>query len=81
MKPVTCAAGVDRLMDYLEGTLPGSVRAALESHVLGCAKCRAFVASYRETPRIYREVTDHEPTAEQVRKLLAFLASRTRQRS
>ena len=80
MKPVTCAAGVDRLIDYIEGALPAPIRVALESHVAGCARCRAFVASYLETPRIYREVTHKEPTAEQERRLLAFLQSRTRPR-
>jgi len=75
MKPSTCQAGVHRLMEYLEGTLPTDVRAELESHVAGCPLCRAFVASYVATPRIVRSVTEHAPTAEQLRSLRAFLQS------
>jgi anti-sigma factor RsiW len=45
-------------MDYLDGALPADVAAALEAHVLGCERCTAFVASYRETPRIVRQATD-----------------------
>src|SRR4029079_9827105 len=55
---IVCASGVDLLMDFLEGVLPPEVSAALESHVAGCPRCTAFVASYQSTPRILREATD-----------------------
>ena len=57
MKEIACVSGVELLMDYLEGVLPADVQAALEAHVEGCARCAAFVASYRATPRILREAT------------------------
>ena len=77
MSDVTCAAGVERLMDYLEGVLPVPVRVALEAHVAGCPKCLAFLASYRETPRIVREATAAGAlSAEQRRSLAAFLRAR-----
>jgi anti-sigma factor RsiW len=57
MKHIACASGVELLMDYLEDQVPSDVRAALEAHVAGCARCVAFIASYRETPRILREAT------------------------
>lgn len=44
-------------MDYMEGVLPPEVNAVLEAHVAGCERCVAFIASYRETPRILREAT------------------------
>ncbi len=78
MKSVTCESGVRQLMDYLEGTLPGEVRVALEGHVAGCALCRAFIESYRATPRILREASDIAPTPEQQQMLLALLRSRRR---
>jgi anti-sigma factor RsiW len=54
---MTCRDGVRVLMDYTEGVLPARRRRAVEAHVDGCARCRAFVRSYRETPRILREAT------------------------
>ena len=76
MKPVTCQAGVRYLMDYLEGAVPGPLRVELESHVAGCALCRAFIASYRETPRILREATERTPSPAQRRAIARFLHSR-----
>ena len=76
MKPVTCETGVGYLMDYLEGVVPGPLRAELESHVAGCALCRAFIASYRHTPRILREATDRTPSPAQRRAIESFLRSR-----
>jgi anti-sigma factor RsiW len=73
---VTCASGVRLLMDYLEGVLPPEVSAALEAHVTGCPRCVAFVASYRETPRILRDATEATFPAELEESLRAFLRAR-----
>lgn len=78
MKRATCKAGVERLIDYLEGTLSAQMRTVLEAHVAGCSRCRAYLASYVETPRIVRLATDRAPTAEQRRSLLEFLHSHRR---
>ena len=58
MNDVRCVSGVDLLADYLEGVLPADVAASLEQHVVGCERCRAFLASYQAMPRILREATD-----------------------
>jgi anti-sigma factor RsiW len=71
-----CASGVELLMDYLEGILPPGIRADLDAHVSGCPRCQAFVASYRETPRIVREASPVAVPADLERSLLAFLRSR-----
>jgi anti-sigma factor RsiW len=76
MTPVVCASGVELLMDYLEGVLPADVHAALEAHVAGCAKCAAFVASYKATPRIARDATAMKLPADIEASLKAFLRSR-----
>jgi hypothetical protein len=75
MTNVTCEAGVKRLVDYLEGTLSRPVRLDLEAHVAGCALCRAFVESYRETPHILRRATDAAPSPDQQRRLLELVRS------
>ena len=77
MTNVTCLSGVELLMEYLEGVLPADVQAALEAHVAGCARCAAFVASYRETPRILREATAAALPADIEASLRAFLRERT----
>ena len=57
MTPIVCVSGVDLLMDYLEGVAPPDVREALDAHVAGCQKCRAFITSYNATPAIVRDAT------------------------
>ena len=60
-------------MDYLEGVLPPEVSAALEAHVAGCERCTAFVASYRDTPRILRSATAIDLPSDVQDSLRAFL--------
>jgi anti-sigma factor RsiW len=72
---IVCADGVDRLMDYLEGTLSPADREAAEAHVEGCARCLAFVESYRETPRIFRAATAVSLPEDLAQSLARFLAS------
>jgi anti-sigma factor RsiW len=73
---VGCASGVEVLMDYLEGALPADARADLEAHVAGCPRCTAFLASYRETPRILREALAAALPPDLEESLLRFLRSR-----
>lgn len=76
MKPVTCSSGVELLMDYLEGVLPADVVSALDAHVSQCPRCVAFVASYRETPRIFREAVAATLPDDMAASLLDFLRAR-----
>ena len=73
MTDISCQAGVEALMDYLEGVVPEEMRKTLESHVAGCQKCTAFVASYLATPRILRQATAAAMPPELQRSLLEFL--------
>jgi anti-sigma factor RsiW len=77
MTEIVCASGVARLMEYLEGVLPPEERAALDSHVAGCPRCAAFVASYCETPRILRDACATEVPADVETALRAFLRAQT----
>jgi anti-sigma factor RsiW len=78
MNDLRCSSGVELLMDYLEGVLPGEMRAALEAHVAGCVRCAAFIASYRETPRLVREATAVAIPQGVESSLIAFLRARRR---
>lgn len=73
---VVCASGVELLMEYLEGALAPEVQADLEAHVAGCARCVAFIASYRATPRILRRATLAALPEDLGDSLLAFLRRR-----
>ena len=73
MTEVSCKTGVELLMDYLEGAVSSDVRTLIESHVDGCPKCTAFIASYLATPRIVREATAAAMPPELQGSLLAFL--------
>ena len=73
MKDVVCMSGVELLMEYMEGALSPDVRAAIEAHVAGCARCEAFIASYRETPRIVRDATSVDMPADLEASLLTAL--------
>ena len=76
MSKVICVTGVELLADYLEGLLPSDVSASLEEHVIGCERCRAFLASYQATPRVLRNATDVVLPADLRAKLKAWLESR-----
>jgi anti-sigma factor RsiW len=58
MSDVRCVSGVEVLADYLDGVLDSATQADLEQHVAGCARCQAFLASYRAVPSILRDATD-----------------------
>jgi anti-sigma factor RsiW len=75
---VVCESGVALLMEYLEGTLPASVRRDLDDHVSACPRCIAFVESYRATPRILRQATLAAIPADLDASLTAFLRKRLR---
>jgi len=73
MKSIVCMSGVELLMEYLEGALAPDVREAIEAHVAGCPRCEAFIASYRDTPRIVRDATRMEMPADLEASLLTAL--------
>jgi anti-sigma factor RsiW len=73
MKDIVCVSGVELLMEYMEGALASDVGAAIEAHVAACPRCEAFIASYREMPRIVRDATRIEMPADLEASLLAAL--------
>ena len=69
-----CREVIGFLYDYLEGELPASVRLKFRAHLLLCASCRAYIASYEETIRLsraaFQEDSFEEPPEELVRVIL-----------
>jgi anti-sigma factor RsiW len=54
---LVCADGVGFLIDYMEDVLAPDTRRSVDVHLARCPRCVAFVKSYAETPRIFREAT------------------------
>lgn len=78
MKEIACVSGVELLMEYLEGVLSADLRSALDAHVAACPRCAAFIASYREIPRILREATATKLPADLEASLRACLRAQRR---
>ena len=76
---MTCRDGVRLLMEYTEGLLSRPRRAAVDSHVGSCRRCRGFVRSYSETPRLLREATASPlpaPVGRRLRRVVSALPAR-----
>ena len=71
MKAVVCMSGVELLTEYMEDALAPDVRAAIETHVAGCERCVAFMASYQDSVRIIRDATTMEMPPDLEASLLA----------
>jgi RNA polymerase sigma-70 factor (ECF subfamily) len=50
-KPITCRALFARLSDYIDHQIDPGVCARLDTHLDGCAPCKAYLASLEETIR------------------------------
>jgi anti-sigma factor RsiW len=46
---MTCREATEFLMDYVGGGLPVATRLAFEWHLLKCANCRKYLATYQAT--------------------------------
>jgi len=57
---MTCKELIDFLMDYLDGELPGEVRAEFERHVKDCPPCLNYLDSYRTAVELGRKVCEAE---------------------
>src|SRR5260370_33940258 len=51
----------DRLSEYLDGTLAGSERAALDAHLAGCAACAATLEELRRVVARAQNLQDWPP--------------------
>ena len=76
---MTCQDVIGLMLEYLESTLDDDVVRAFETHLEGCAPCRAYLATYRRTVAVAGEAQRVEMPPEMRRHLAALLAERLRQ--
>ena len=66
---MTCAELVDRLSDYIDGSLDPLSRAALEAHLAECDKCHIVLDTTQCTILLYR-VSSSQSLARERREAL-----------
>ena len=67
---MTCAELEILLCDYVDGTLRGEERAALESHLSGCAACTQLAEDVTGVTAFFERVPQAEPPAELLTRIL-----------
>jgi anti-sigma factor RsiW len=70
---MTCADLVAQLSEYIDGSLAGEPRAALERHLAECDRCHIVLDSTRCTILLYRVATSPSLPDERRQALLSRL--------
>jgi len=73
---MTCAELEILLADYVDGTLRGGERAALESHLSGCPACTQLAADIQSVTAFIERVPEVQPPAELMTRILHYAPSR-----
>lgn len=55
---ITCRQFEEFLLDYLDGNLTAGQRRIFEFHMTICRECRDYLAAYRETVKLGKQVFD-----------------------
>jgi anti-sigma factor RsiW len=71
----SCEEVSARMMELLYGELPDGERAAIESHLADCERCRAELAGLRSTRAIARQALDEAPPARAHQAILRAAAA------
>lgn len=69
---MTCAELEILLADYVDGTLRGDERAALESHLSGCPACTQLAADIQSVTAFIERVPEVQPPAELMTRILHY---------
>lgn len=72
---LTCQKLADLLVDYVDGDLDADTEAEFEEHLQRCPPCVDFIAKYRRTGAICREVLTIEMPQPLKSSLFEFLRS------
>jgi anti-sigma factor RsiW len=77
---VPCAAFVELITDYLDGTIPSDLRARVDAQLALCPGCASVLEQIRQVIQLARQLTDHDiatlPARNRDRLLAAFRAAR-----
>ena len=76
---MNCAELESILADYIDGTLNGAERAALEQHASSCAVCQEFIADVTGAMTFLKGAEDIEPPPTLITRI-AYQAPRSRMR-
>lgn len=68
--PLTCRELVELVTDYLEGALRARDRRRFDSHIAGCAGCRAYLAQMRATIDTLGELSEETLAPDAKRELM-----------
>jgi predicted anti-sigma-YlaC factor YlaD len=69
---LNCREVSERVSDFLDATLPWSVRLQMRLHLLMCRLCREYVRQMALVIGALRRLPRHEPAAERRAELLAM---------
>jgi anti-sigma factor RsiW len=70
---MTCRELVELLIDFVSDDLPAESRQRIEQHLGRCPPCEAYLASYRTTIRLTRQLPCEPIPAELKARLIAAL--------
>ena len=76
-----CAAVEEQLSDFYEGTLDPAVRAELERHLAGCARCRELFDALGEVVSALRDAPDMEPARDLAERVASASLAAGRRRT
>jgi anti-sigma factor RsiW len=70
---LTCKQFLEELTDYLDESLPGEARAAIETHISECPNCWVVADTTRKTIKIYKGMDPYPIPQDLHDRLLAAL--------
>jgi anti-sigma factor RsiW len=71
---MTCQGNDDQLGDYVDGALDAAARTAFETHLAGCARCRALAADFQTIHAVTRALEPAAPPAAAWTRIAAAIA-------
>jgi anti-sigma factor RsiW len=74
---VTCRTAVSVLLDFIERTMPPSLRGDVQAHFDRCPACVRFVETYRKTSALCRRALARELPPGVDQRLRRFLQEKT----